>query len=82
MFGNILVIVFMIWGISENINGLNLKMQRGEKIINKEKQIIEMKRVVWNNEYVRLLMLEVLIIYVLNVVIQRMYLLFVVIFWV
>lgn len=49
-------------------------------MINKEKQIIEMKRVVWNNEYVRLLMLEVLIIYVLNVVIQRMYLLFVVIF--
>ena len=36
-FGNILSTAFMTWGISENINSPNLKTQRGEKIINKEK---------------------------------------------
>ena len=37
MFGNILATAFMTWGISENINSPNVKTQRGEKIINKEK---------------------------------------------
>ena len=69
MFGNILATAFMTWGIRENINSPNVKTQRGEKIINKEKYTIEMKRAARNNEYLRPLMLEVLIIHVSNVAI-------------
>lgn len=69
MFGNILATAFMTWGVSENINSPNVKTQRGEKIINKEKYTIEIKRAAWNNGYVRPLMLEVLILHVSNVAI-------------